>query len=169
VRDRDSEPARSIVKGTADLNVLVARAAEDFSPARARLHLRPAPQPVLVDCDSTRTVQILTNLLSNALKYSPDDAGVEVTVQARDGRGVVAVHDHGRGIPSDQLEQVFEKFHRVEDPMLMSTGGSGLGLYIARHLALAMDGDLSVTSTLGQGSVFTLSLRLAPGPAPAPQ
>lgn len=163
----DSEPARSIVKGTADLNALVTRAAEDFSQAGARLHLGLAPQPVVVDCDSTRTVQILTNLLSNALKYSPDDASVEVTVEAREGRGMVTVRDHGRGIPSDQLERVFEKFHRVEDPMLMSTGGSGLGLYIARHLASAMDGDLTVTSTLGQGSVFTLSLRLAPEPAPA--
>jgi signal transduction histidine kinase len=73
----------------------------------------------------------------------------------------VDVRDHGRGIPSDQLEKVFGKFHRVEDPMTMSTSGTGLGLFIARRLARAMGGDVSVVSTLNTGSVFTLSLSRA--------
>lgn len=163
----DNEPTRSIVRTTADLNDLAVRAGEDFVSARGRLRIRPAPRPVPVDCDTTRAVQILTNLLSNALKYSPEDAVVEVAVDVAevvaevDRTGTVTVLDHGRGIPSDQLDRVFDKFHRVEDPMVMSTGGSGLGLYIARHLARAMDGDITVTSTLGEGSRFTLYLPLA--------
>jgi PAS domain S-box-containing protein len=157
----DSEPAQSVVMGTVDLNALISRAAEDFTGAAdARLRLCPAQEPVEVDCDSTRAVQILGNLLSNALKYSPEGATIEVYVERRGDHGVVAVHDHGRGIPADQLERVFEKFHRVEDPMVMQTGGSGLGLYIARHLARAMAGDLEVASTFGQGSQFTLRLPL---------
>jgi signal transduction histidine kinase len=88
---------------------------------------------------------------------------VEVGVDAG-GRGRVTVVDRGRGLPADQLEQIFEKFHRVEDPMVMSTSGTGLGLYIARHLARAMSGDLEVTSTLGQGSTFTFHLPLATPP-----
>ena len=86
-------------------------------------------------------------------------------------RAVVEVQDSGRGITADQVDQVFDKFHRVEDPMLMTTGGTGLGLYIARELATAMGGSLSCTSTLGVGSVFTLSLSVAgsrPRPTPAP-
>jgi signal transduction histidine kinase len=70
----------------------------------------------------------------------------------------VDVRDHGRGIPADQLDKVFDKFHRVEDPMTMSTSGTGLGLFIARRLARAMGGDIAVTSVLNSGSVFTLSL-----------
>ncbi len=69
------------------------------------------------------------------------------------------VVDRGRGIPADQLERVFEKFHRVEDPMRMTTGGTGLGLYIARQLAGAMGGTLQCTSTLGSGSTFRFELR----------
>ena len=64
------------------------------------------------------------------------------------------------------MEKVFGKFHRVEDPMTMSTSGTGLGLFIARRLARAMDGDVSVTSTLNVGSEFTLSLRRADAAAP---
>jgi anti-sigma regulatory factor (Ser/Thr protein kinase) len=147
--------------GTVDLNALINRAAEDFTGAAdARLRLCPAQEPVKVGCDSTRAVQILGNLLSNALKYSPEDATIEVYVERRGDHGVVAVHDQGRGIPADQLERVFEKFHRVEDPMVMQTGGSGLGLYIACHLARAMAGDLEVASSFGQGSQFTLRLPL---------
>jgi PAS domain S-box-containing protein len=159
--DADTEPARTIVTGSVDLNVLVSRAAEDFPAARARLQLRPAPGAMEVRCDRTRTVQILTNLVSNALKYSPDDLGVDIVVGQVAGAGQVSVTDHGRGIPGDQLDLVFEKFHRVEDPMVTSTGGSGLGLYIARHLARAMDGELSVVSALGVGSTFVLRLPLA--------
>jgi len=70
----------------------------------------------------------------------------------------VEVVDSGRGIPADQLERVFEKFHRVEDPMRMTTGGTGLGLYIARELTRAMGGTLSCSSTLGAGSVFRFTL-----------
>ncbi|HET9655634.1 MAG TPA: ATP-binding protein [Kineosporiaceae bacterium] len=163
----DNEPVHSIVAGSGYLEELAARAAEDFGAERDRLRLVPAAEPVRVECDHTRVVQILTNLLSNALKYSGPGEPVEVAVAVRHMTGTVTVTDHGRGIPRDQLERVFEKFHRVEDPLVMSTGGSGLGLYIARHLARAMGGDLTVDSTLGQGSSFTLSLQLA-GPVPVP-
>jgi signal transduction histidine kinase len=82
------------------------------------------------------------------------------------------VEDSGRGIPADQVEKVFEKFHRVEDPLIMTTGGTGLGLYIARQLTGAMGGELACRSTLNVGSVFTLQLRLVgaerrPGEQPA--
>jgi PAS domain S-box-containing protein len=158
----EKEPARAVVMGSADLAQLTTRATEDFAPAAGRLRLHLPDGPVDVSCDPMRAVQVLTNLVSNALKYSPDDSPVDVEVSSVDGRGRVTVVDRGRGLPADQLEQIFEKFHRVEDPMVMSTSGTGLGLYIARHLARAMAGDLEVTSTLGQGSTFTFHLPLAP-------
>jgi signal transduction histidine kinase len=101
---------------------------------------------------------VLSNLVSNALKYSAAGTPVDVRLGVTDGRASVEVADVGRGIPADQLERVFDKFHRVEDPMRMTTGGTGLGLYIARELATAMGATLECRSTLGVGSVFSLSL-----------
>ncbi len=118
-------------------------------------------EPVQVRCDAGRTIQVVGNLVSNALKYSPSAERVEVRLCVRDERALVEVVDRGRGIPADQLTKVFEKFHRVEDPMTMSTGGTGLGLFIARRLASAMGGDISLISALGTGSTFTLALPLA--------
>jgi signal transduction histidine kinase len=116
---------------------------------------------VLVRCDPTRAIQVIGNLLSNALKYSPATTQVDVSISSYEGRARVTVTDRGRGIPADQIETVFEKFHRVEDPMTMTTGGTGLGLYIARQLARAMGGDVYLKSVLGAGSTFSLALPLA--------
>ena len=118
-----------------------------------------------MQADPTRVIQVLSNLISNGLKYSPEGSPIEVQLHGGSGRDVrprVRVLDHGRGIPADQLDRVFDKFHRVEDPLRMTTSGTGLGLFIARRLAGAMGGTLSVESTLGKGATF--SFRAAAGP-----
>jgi PAS domain S-box-containing protein len=153
-----------------DLAALVRRACGDFGDQNARLAIEVPATPVLVDCDPVRVIQVLTNLVSNALKYSGPGSPVVVRLRPKGAKAVVEVQDVGRGIPADQVDKVFDKFHRVEDPMLMTTGGTGLGLYIARELAVAMGGSLTCASTLGVGSVFTLSLSVAgttPRAAPA--
>jgi PAS domain S-box-containing protein len=150
----------------ADLSALVRRAACDFGEDNARITVDVPETEVEVACDPVRVIQVLSNLMGNALKYS--DAGSPVTARLRvdQAHAVVEVEDVGRGIPADQLEKVFEKFHRVEDPLIMTTGGTGLGLYIARQLTGAMGGELTCRSTLNVGSVFTLRLALAaPGQA----
>lgn len=154
----DQQPTHAMTAEVADLNAMVARACEDFPSAGGRVQLQTSPDPVRVECDPTRVVQVVSNMLSNALKYSAADRPVVVAVDECDGRGRLRVQDQGLGIPADQLERVFEQFHRVEDPMVMSTGGTGLGLFIARHLARTMGGDLVAESTLGVGSEFTLLL-----------
>lgn len=117
----------------------------------------------LVRCDKVRAIQCLSNLLSNAAKYSPAESAIDVETLAPEAEvwAAVAVRDRGRGIPAAELDRVFEQFYRVEDPMTMTTGGSGLGLYISRELARAMGGDISVESTLGAGSTFELRLSKA--------
>ena len=72
--------------------------------------------------------------------------------------------DRGRGIPREELDRVFDKFHRVEDPMTMTTGGTGLGLYIARELTRAMGGEIEATSAPRRGSTFTVRLPIARRP-----
>lgn len=163
----DQEPVRSMVIESAELPALAARAVEDFGEAAARMQVT-ATDVVRVACDSTRVIQVLTNLLSNALKYSPEGSPVELLVGSGDGQGHVTVRDGGRGIPEGELERIFEKFHRVEDPMVMSTSGTGIGLYIARHLARGMGGELTAASVLGRGSEFVLSLPLAGAEGPDP-
>jgi signal transduction histidine kinase len=104
--------------------------------------------------------QIVTNLISNAVKYSPDTEPVEVTMRQVHGRIQVTVADHGCGIPVHELDRVFERFHRVHESATQT--GTGLGLYIARQLAEEMDGGISVESIPGRGSKFILDLPAVP-------
>ncbi|THD35173.1 MAG: HAMP domain-containing histidine kinase [Sphingomonas sp.] len=102
-----------------------------------------------------RVLQILVNLIGNAVRYSPDGGMVWVRTHRDRGAVVIIVADQGKGIAPEDQARIFEKFERV-DPT--EPGGSGLGLYIARRLARAMGGDLSVDSAPGEGARFMLSL-----------
>jgi len=102
-----------------------------------------------------RALQIMVNLVGNAVRYSPEGGMVWIRTAREGDRAVVIVADQGCGIASDNQARIFEKFERV-DPT--EPGGSGLGLYIARRLARAMGGDLTVDSALGQGARFVLTL-----------
>lgn len=102
-----------------------------------------------------RVLQILVNLIGNAVRYSPDGGMVWIRTHRDRGTAVIIVADQGKGIAIEDQARIFEKFERV-DPS--EPGGSGLGLYIARRLARAMGGDLTVDSAPGQGARFMLSL-----------
>ena len=133
--------------------------------AAGLLNVRAADKSVTIDGpdegavpatgDFTRTLQILVNLIGNAVRYSPDGGQVWLRAEREGDLAIVIVADQGKGIdPADQ-ERVFEKFERVD---ASEPGGAGLGLYIARKLARAMKGDLAVHSAPGQGARFTLTL-----------
>ncbi len=164
-----SAPSAAVLMQTTDLAALTRRAVDDFPGEAARISTVTPDDALLVMADPTRVIQVVSNLISNGLKYSPEGSPIEVTCQLDpDGTGCVFVRDHGRGIPTDQLDRVFDKFHRVEDPLRMTTSGTGLGLFIARQLTGAMGGSLSVDSTLGQGATFSFRVPLAPEGAQAP-
>jgi PAS domain S-box-containing protein len=165
-----SEPSAAVVMQTADLAALTRRAVDDFPRDAARITTVAPPEPVLVQADPTRVIQVLSNLVSNGLKYSPDGSPVEIECLVNEATRTtqVRVLDHGRGIPADQLDRVFDKFHRVEDPLRMTTSGTGLGLFIARRLTGAMGGTLTVESTLGKGAIFCFEMPLAPEGAALP-
>jgi PAS domain S-box-containing protein len=148
-----------------DLAEAARRAATDWlRRPDSRLELELPDRPLEVDADPLRLVQVLDNLLSNAHKYSPADRPVRLRVWRDGGWAKAAVVDRGRGIPREELDRIFEKFHRVEDPMTMTTGGTGLGLYIARELTRAMGGEIEAASAPRRGSTFTLRLPLAAAP-----
>jgi signal transduction histidine kinase len=112
-----------------------------------------------VMADPTRAVQILTNILVNALRYTPAPGHVEVAVSCEEGVVAFRVSDTGVGLSQEQLAHIFERFYRVDKSRSRAFGGSGIGLTIAQSLAQAMGGEIGVESAgLGQGSSFILTL-----------
>jgi two-component system sensor histidine kinase SenX3 len=114
--------------------------------------------------DRLQLVSAIANLLENACKYSDEGSTVQVSSSA-DGTWVeIAVRDEGIGIPTADLERVFERFYRVDRARSRETGGTGLGLSIVRHIASNHGGEVTVASAEGEGSTFTLRLPSGPGP-----
>jgi len=112
-----------------------------------------------VMADPARAVQILTNLLVNALRYTPLPGKVELAVSREEDRVAFRVTDTGVGLTPEQLAHIFERFYRVDKSRSRALGGSGIGLTIARSLAQAMGGEIRAESAgLGQGSSFTVTL-----------
>jgi len=132
-----------------------------FSAKSVQLNLETPPTPLQVQADSDRVGQVLSNLLSNALRYTP--AGGQVTVKAWNGgpKIFVAVADTGSGISSEDLPHVFERFWRADPSRARMSGGTGLGLAIAKQLVEAHGGQIWAESALGQGTKFTFSLPLS--------
>ncbi len=116
--------------------------------------------PAMIMGDAARVRQIVFNLLSNALKFTKAGRVALAVDVGDDDRLRVAVTDSGIGIPADKLDDIFESFRQADAGTTRQFGGTGLGLSICRNLARAMGGDVSVTSAVGQGTTFTLSLPL---------
>ena len=100
----------------------------------------------------------VSNLVSNAVSYSPEGSTVVVSTRAEATTVEIAVTDQGIGIPASEIDRIFERFYRVDPARHRSTGGTGLGLSIVKHVAASHGGDVRVWSVEGQGSTFTLTL-----------
>jgi signal transduction histidine kinase len=135
----------------------------------ARVHLPPTVDlalsveaglpPVAVDPDKAR--QVLTNLVDNAIKYSPDGGRIEVELSRRNHAVRFSVRDRGLGIPQAEHRRIFDKFYRLDPNLTRGVGGTGLGLYICRELVRRMNGTIWVESREGEGSRFTFELPVA--------
>lgn len=126
-----------------------------------RLVVAPAGESVEVFCDSESVHQIMSNLLDNALKYTPEGGLIEVSARALSGEPEmveVAVRDSGIGIPAEELPRLFERFYRVDKARSRELGGTGLGLAIVKHLVRAHKGAVRVESEVGRGSTFIFTL-----------
>jgi len=125
------------------------------------LRYEAPPGDLAVECDPKKLLGAVTNLLDNAVKYSEEGGEVELSAERAGDRVVITVRDHGIGIPSRDLERIFERFYRVDKARSRSTGGTGLGLSIVRHVAQVHGGDVSVESAEGEGSTFRLTVPAA--------
>jgi len=117
----------------------------------------PADFPV-IQADSDRVIQILTNLVANACQYTPTGGEIVVSARAHDGQVHVSVRDTGIGIAKDDLENIFVRFFRVDHPLVHETTGTGLGLSIVKSLVEMHGGRVEVESEVGEGSIFTFIL-----------
>ena len=152
-----------LVTSEVDLRELARTAVDKVLPAvsgRHRLEVELPGRPVLVRGDSERLRRIAVNLLDNAVKYSPDGGPVELEVSLQGRRATMSVRDRGVGIPADAMGRMFKRFGRIVTDRTSNIPGTGLGLYLCRELARAHGGDITVESTEGEGSTFTLSLPL---------
>jgi PAS domain S-box-containing protein len=129
-------------------------------PARSIAFSAPDSQ-VFVEADRSRVGLVVSNLLANALKYSPPDKRVQVVIAVEEDRATVSVRDEGPGIPLSEQQRIFDRFYQIEGHLTRPNGGVGLGLYICRRFVEGMHGRLWVDSRPGHGSTFSFSLPLA--------
>ena len=126
--------------------------------AKAQVQLLLEPCNVSIALDSDRILQTLTNLISNAIKFTEPGGRVKLKASIKGSYCQISVQDTGRGIPEDKLESIFERFQQVDASDSRSKGGTGLGLAICRHIVEGHKGKIWVESVLGKGSVFYVNL-----------
>ena len=118
----------------------------------------PAGVPLEIESDAGKVQQILAGLIDNAVKYSPGGGLIEVAVERRDGGVRFRVSDDGVGVPEPDRERIFGRFIRLDSDLNRGVGGTGLGLYIARELALMLGGSLECRPPNAAGATFVLDL-----------
>jgi PAS domain S-box-containing protein len=159
--------------GPVRLDDLIARSVEGVRGYAAGLRIRaditPDAAGLLVRGDADRLIQVLTNLLSNALKFSPIGGEVEVSLARQGHVARLTVRDHGAGIPDEFRSRVFSKFAQADSTDSRQRGGTGLGLAISKEIVDRHGGRLSFDSVVGEGSSFHVDLPLIEAARPAPQ
>ena len=120
-------------------------------------------EPIVAMADAEAMRQITDNLLTNAIRYTPDGGRIVVRLFPRDGKAVLEVQDNGMGIEPVHQERIFERFYRVDKARSRELGGTGLGLAIVKHLAQSMHGEVQLESNPGAGSLFRVLLPLYEG------
>ena len=113
----------------------------------------------LITADKDRIDQVIVNIISNAIKYTPDNGTIAVSSSLLPGERVsIKVIDNGLGIPEEDLPRIFERFYRVEKARTTDTGGTGLGLAIAKELIEAHGGSIEISSKMGVGTMVEIIL-----------
>jgi signal transduction histidine kinase len=145
-----------------DLLDLVKRTMEEVEPRAAPrnnvLALDAPPSVPSIAADQTRLMQVFTNLLTNAIKYSHPDSTISVQIRVESEEIAVVVSDKGPGIAPEHLDRLFEQFYRINSPQTRGIEGTGLGLYITQSIVEQHGGHITVESTQGVGSTFTVYL-----------
>jgi signal transduction histidine kinase len=148
-----------------EVNGLAREVFEAHQPAalekRLELRFQPAAGALLVLADEDDLNLALSKLIDNAIHFTPDGGKITLAVSTSESRAIIEVRDTGSGISAEDLPHIFDQFYRADKARSMETGGSGLGLPIAKRIIELHDGTLDAESTLGGGSTFRISLPLS--------
>jgi len=152
--------------GSVDVGSLLERVAQEarLSTDRHTITVSAAEEPVIIAGDDLRLEQVLYNLVQNAIKYSPQGGPISLALTLEPASVSIAITDRGIGIPTAELSGLFQRFYRATNAAATTVSGLGLGLYIVHDIVSRHGGTISVDSTEGIGSTFTIQLpRRAPG------
>jgi two-component system phosphate regulon sensor histidine kinase PhoR len=157
-----------IEAGQLPMESRLVKVSEFIDPCLETARLGAAPKWITLEVDYDRNLavrgdlnalqEILQNLLDNAVRYTLPSGRITVRATAEDGKVVIAVSDTGIGIPKADQERIFERFYRVDAARSRESGGTGLGLSVAKHLVEAQGGHIEVQSEIGRGSTFSVFL-----------
>lgn len=145
-----------------DMSAVIERAIELVTPKaeEKELTLTTELQPLIVHGDANRLIQVMTNLLINAVTYSSSQTTISIRMFKKEEKAVIQVIDQGIGMEQSEIGRIFERFYRVDRARSRNSGGTGLGLSIVKHLVEAHNGKVEVKSTVGKGTTFTIYLPL---------
>jgi two-component system, OmpR family, phosphate regulon sensor histidine kinase PhoR len=144
-----------------NLNVLIGEVFTNLSTKAKSRQIKlqnNVPKDVRIFADRFRLEQMMTNLIDNAIKFNHPDGSVTVSHKSNEHHDLLLVEDSGEGISNEHSVRIFERFYRTDKARSREIGGTGLGLAIVKHLALLHKGEVTVSSNLGKGSVFTIEL-----------
>ena len=148
---------------TTDIGQLIHNIIESMQPQikpKLQVEYDSPPQSLMANVDPKHIEQVLRNLLTNAIKYSPDDGTITIEVEQNKKELIVQFKDQGIGIPAADLKKIFERFYRVDNDITRDVSGAGLGLAISRELVEAHGGRMWAESEWGTGSTFYFTLPL---------
>ena len=150
-------------KTTFDLTELAQQIVDNFQPmlVENKLNCSVSGDRVFISADRDKIHQVLTNLLANAIKFTPSGGRIDLSVSQSKGTTSFRIIDNGQGIPPDEVGQIFERFYMAEPSRNSKLGGQGIGLSIVKGIVNAHQGTISVDSIYGKGTTFTINLPMA--------
>ena len=162
--DRMESGRMTIRMADVDINEVLTDTVARAATASAMVEFKPDLDPRLpiVTGDRDRLIQVVSNLVNNAVKYSPEGGTVTISSRSEGGYALITVADTGLGIPPDEIAHVFERFRRVRSGAAQSIAGTGLGLTIVKQIVEMHGGKIWVESAVGHGSAFHFTIPLAP-------
>ena len=155
--------AETLIIGKIELGELIKKITTNVRPLARRKHITVSYEyvDVTVDGDELRLQQVFTNLIDNAIKYSPENTTITVTLTQTLNNAIISVSDQGIGISQKDLIHIFERFYRVDKARSRQAGGTGLGLSIVKQIIEQHGGSIDVKSQEGAGTTFTVTLPLS--------
>lgn len=153
----------TFTKEETDMSELISNCAQDFiTRFPDRRIITNIKENIFVNGDLLLLQMVANNLIDNAVKYSPRESAVSVSLKERDSNVMLEVKDEGKGIAEDEKEKIFNKFYRTGNTATKAAKGTGLGLYLSKKIVAQHNGNISVTDNMPTGAIFTVTLKALP-------